>query len=132
MIANSAIAGVLMAFYTLAANLVQSGTANLFERHKDIPTFKKIALLFTGRNIPVESLRGPPFEYPLEVKGELVIRPDIFDDDEAKKAFRYLRERGVKRVWVSATLPYIVVLLVGYVISVVVGDVMFTIMASLV
>lgn len=132
MIANSAIAGVLMAFYTLAANLAQTGNADLFEHHKKISIFKKIALMFTGRNIPIESLRGPPFEYPLEVKSELVLRPDIFDDDEAQKAFRYLRESGVKRVWVSATLPYIVVLLVGYVISVVFGDVMFTIMASLV
>ena len=111
MIANSAISGVLMTFYTLVANLIQG--VNLFERYEDISVGKKIALLFTGRNIPVESLRGPPFEYPLEVKGELVLRPDIFDDDEARKAFRYLRERGVKRVWVSSTLPYIVVLLVG-------------------
>ena len=130
MIANSAISGVLMTFYTLVANLIQG--VNLFERHEYISVGKKIALLFTGRNIPVESLRGPPFEYPLEVKGELVLRPDIFDDDEARKAFRYLRERGVKRVWVSSTLPYIVVLLVGYVISIVFGDVMFTIMARLV
>jgi len=131
MIANSAIAGVLMAFYTLIANLAQSSNVNLFERHEDISVVKKIALLFTGRNIPVKSLRGPPFEYPLEVRGELVLRPDIFDDDEAWKAFRYLRERGVKRVWVSSTLPYIVVLLVGYLISVVFGDVMFSIMSML-
>ncbi len=132
MIANSAIAGVMMTFYTLAANLIQSGGVDLFERHEETSWIRKTALLFTGRNIPVEKLRGPPFEYPLEVKGELVLRPDIFDDDEARKAFRYLRERGVKRVWVSSTLPYIVVLLVGYVISIVVGDVMFTIMARLV
>lgn len=131
LIANSAISGVLMAFYTFIANLFQSSNTNLFERHEDISVLKKIALLFTGRNIPVKSLRGPPFEYPLEVRGELVLRPDIFDDDEARKAFRYLREKGVKRVWVSSTLPYIVVLLVGYVLSVVFGDVMFTIMSRI-
>ena len=131
LIANSAISGVLMAFYTFIANLFQSSNANLFERHEDISVLKKIALLFTGRNIPVKSLRGPPFEYPLEVRGELVLRPDIFDDDEAWKSFRYLREKGVKRVWVSSTLPYIVVLLVGYVLSVVFGDVMFTIMSMI-
>ena len=131
LIANSAISGVLMAFYTFIANLFQSSNANLFERHEDISVLKKFALLFTGRNIPVKSLRGPPFEYPLEVRGELVLRPDIFDDDEAWKSFRYLREKGVKRVWVSSTLPYIVVLLVGYVLSVVFGDVMFTIMSMI-
>ena len=56
---------------------------------------------------------------------------DLFDDDEANKALRILREKGYDRVWVSATLPYIVVLLVGYLISVLYGDVMFTIMAAL-
>ena len=81
--------------------------------------------------MPIESLRGPPFEYPLENKGELVIKPDIFDDEEANKSFRILREKGVERVWVSATLPYILVLLVGYLISVFYGDVMFTIMSKL-
>ena len=131
LIANSAISGVLMAFYTFIANLFQSSNANLFKRHEEISVLKKTALLFTGRNIPVKSLRGPPFEYPLEVRGELVLRPDIFNDDEAWKAFRYLREKGVKRVWVSSTLPYIVVLLVGYVLSVVFGDVMFTIMSMI-
>jgi hypothetical protein len=131
LIANTAIAGTLMAFYTLIANLTQSNNANLFERHEMTSTPKKIALLFTGRNIPIKSLRGPPFEYPLEVKGKLVLRPDIFDDDEAKKAIKYLRERGVKSIWVSSTLPYIVVLLVGYIISIVFGDVMFSIMSML-
>ena len=56
---------------------------------------------------------------------------DIFDDEEANKAFRILREQGADRVWVSATLPYIVVLLVGYLISVFYGDIMFTIMSML-
>lgn len=132
MIANSAIAGVLMAFYTLVANLTQSGNVDLFERHRDTSALMKIGLLFTGRNMPLRSVRGPPFEYPLEVRGELVLRPNIFDDKEAQKAFKHLRETGVKRVWVSATLPYIVVLLVGYVLSVVFGDIMFTVMDALV
>jgi hypothetical protein len=132
LIANSAISGLLTAFYTFGANLVASvGGKELFERHEDVSVFKRIAIMFTGRYLQLASVRGPPFEYPLEVKGELIIRPDIFDDEEAKKAFRILREKGADRVWVSATLPYIVVLLVGYLISVFYGDIMFTIMSML-
>ncbi|TFH16918.1 hypothetical protein E4H04_05875, partial [Candidatus Bathyarchaeota archaeon] len=132
LIANSALAGLLTAFYTFAANLMDVLRGrDLFMRHSDVSAFKKLAIMFTGRNIPLKSIRGPPFEYPLEVKGELVIKPDIFDDDEANKAFRILREKGAEWVWVSATLPYIVVLLVGYLISVLYGDVMFTIMSML-
>ncbi len=132
LIANSAIAGLLTAFYTFAVNLMDTLRGrDLFMRHRDVSALKKLTIMFTGRNIPLKSIRGPPFEYPLEVKGELVIKPDIFDDDEANKAFRILRERGAEWVWVSATLPYIVVLLVGYLISVVYGDVMFSIMSML-
>jgi hypothetical protein len=132
MIANTAIAGLLMAFYTFAVNIVEQVSGrDLFKRHEDVSGFKKLALLFTGRNKPMESIRGPPFDYPLEVKGELIIKPDLFDDQEANKAFRVLREMHVERVWVSSTLPYIVVLMVGYLISVLYGDVMFTIMSLL-
>ena len=130
LIANSAISGLLTAFYTFGANLSDSlGGRELFERHEDVSGLKRFAIMFTGRYARLSSIRGPPFEYPLEVKGELIMRPDIFDDDEANKVFRILREQGVDRVWVSATLPYIVVLLVGYLISVFYGDIMFTIMS---
>jgi preflagellin peptidase FlaK len=130
LVANSAIAGVFTAFYTFAVNQAESlrGT-KLFERYGDASILKRITIMFTGRYIPLHSLKGPPFEYPLEVKGKLVVRPDLFDDDEANRAFKILREKNVDHVWVSSTIPYIVVMLVGYLISVMYGDLMFTIMS---
>jgi hypothetical protein len=77
----------------------------------------------------LSDIRGPPFEYSLEVRGGLVLRPDIWDDEKANKELRILREKGRGRAWVSATLPYIVVLFVGYLISVFYGDIMFTFMS---
>jgi preflagellin peptidase FlaK len=133
LIANSAIAGLLTAFYTFAVNLLALLRGRvLFDRYSDVSVFRKTAILFTGRNMPMELVRGPPFEYPLEVKGELIIKPNLFDDETASKEFRILREKGENMVWVSATLPYIVVLFVGYLISILYGDVMFTIMSILV
>jgi len=132
LIANSAISGLLAAFYTFGVNIVDNiRGVELFDRYRDVSAVKKISVMFTGRFMLVESLRGPPFEYPLEKRGELIIKPDIFDDEEAYNSFRILREQGLERVWVSATLPYIVVLFVGYLISVVYGDVMFTIMSRM-
>ena len=132
-IANTAIAGLLTAICTFVMNIADSlRGGDLFERYSDASAFKKLVVMATGRYIPVEALRGPPFEYPMEVRGELIIRPDLFDDEAANKEFKILREKGADKVWVSATLPYIVVLCVGYLISVFYGDVMFTIMSMLV
>jgi hypothetical protein len=127
--ANSALSGLLAAFYTLASNLSHSTRAPLFEAYPEASTLTRLGLMFTGEYKPLGDIRGPPFEYPLEVRGGLVLRPDIWDDDKANNELRILREKGRERAWVSVTLPYIVVLFVGYLISVCFGDVMFTLMA---
>ena len=129
LIANSALSGLLAAFYTLASNLSLSTSVSLFEAHPEASTLTRLGLMFTGEYKALGDIRGPPFEYPLEVRGVLVLKPDIWDDDKANNEFRILREKGRERAWVSVTLPYIVVLFVGYLISVCFGDVMFTLMA---
>lgn len=131
LIANSALSGLLAVFYTLASNLSLSTSVSLFEAHPGASMLTKLGLMFTGQYMALDDIRGPPFEYPLEVRGELVLRPDIWDDESASKEFRILREKGRGRAWVSATLPYIVVLFVGYLVSVLYGDIMFTVMAYL-
>jgi hypothetical protein len=132
LIANSAMAGILTAFYTVIVNLFEFlKDRSLFDRY-DASFFKKTVIMFSGKYISIESLKGPPFEYPLEIDGELIVKPDLFDDDAANKAFRSLRENGIDNFWVSATLPYIVVLFVGYLISTFYGDVMFSIMSLLI
>jgi hypothetical protein len=132
LIANSAIAGILTAFYTVIVNSFEYlKDRSLFDRY-DASFFKKTVIMFSGKYISIESLKGPPFEYPLEIDGELIVKPDLFDDDAANKAFRSLREHGIDNFWVSATLPYIVVLFVGYLISTFYGDVMFSIMSLLI
>jgi len=131
LIANSALSGLLSAFYTLALNLSLGTRVSLFEAHQGVSRLTKIGLMFTGQYRALKDIRGPPFEYPLEVEGELVLKPDIWDDDKANKQFKILRENGRERAWVSATLPYIVPLFVGYMISVLYGDIMFTVMSYL-
>jgi hypothetical protein len=132
LVANSALSGLLIAFYSLFKNLgIASKGIDMF-KGRQVSGLKKLGLLFTGQYLETKDIRGPPFEYPLEVKGELILKPDIWDDEKAKNDFRIAREKGFDRIWVSATLPYIVNLLVGYIISVVYGDILFSIMSRLV
>lgn len=132
LVANSALSGLLIAFYILSKNMrKQAMGINMFERYAEASTLRKFGLLFTGKYMRMNNVKGPPYEYPLEVEGELILKPNIWDDEKAKNDFRIAREKGYDRMWVSTTLPYIVNLLVGYIISVVYGDIMFSIMSRL-
>ncbi len=131
LIANSALSGLLPVFYTMASNLYLSSSVSLFEAHPGASLLIKIGMISTGRFRELRDIRGPPFEYPLEDKGKLFLKPDFWDDEKANRDFKILREKERGRVWVSATLPYIVVLFAGYLISVLYGDIIFTVMAYL-
>jgi hypothetical protein len=126
LISNTAFAGIVTPLVTLARNLgTVGGGADLFERHRDISTLRKAALMFTAVNVRLGDVRGPPYQYPLEEPdGVIRLRPDIWDDEKAAETFRLLGDRGVERVWVSATLPYLVLITTGYILSVVFGDVL--------
>ena len=126
LISNTAIAGILMPLVALARNLgTVSGGADLFERHRGVSALRRAALMFTAVNVRLGDARGPPYQYPLEEPdGKIRLRPDIWDDGKAEEEFRLLGERGVERMWVSATLPYLVLITAGYILSVAFGDVL--------
>lgn len=126
LISNTAIAGILMPLVALARNLgAVCGGADLFERHRGVSVLRKAALMFTAVNVRLGDVRGTPYQYPLEEPdGKIRLRPDIWDDGKAAEEFRLLGERGVERVWVSATLPYLVLITAGYILSVAFGDVL--------
>ena len=130
MFSNSALAGALMAILMLAMNLSSKRERSLFEDFKTESRWKKFAVLISGRRLKIEDVRGPPFHYPLEeLNGEdnsvhrLVIMPNTDDDDEALNIFRRMKDQGVKEVWVSHTLPFIVFMLFGFFVTIVIGDI---------
>jgi hypothetical protein len=127
LVSNAAIAGIVAPLAALARNLAAASEgAVLFERHSDASALRKTALMFTAVNVRLGDVKGPPFQYPLEdpIDGSVKLRPDIWDDEKATETFRLLGERGFERVWVSATLPYLLIVMVGYVLSVVFGDIL--------
>jgi hypothetical protein len=124
LLSNAAVMGIVTPLLVFARNLGATvGGAPLFDRHGDLSAPRRLALMFTAVNVDLADARGPPYQYPLEEPGERVrLRPDIWDDEKAAETFRLLGESGVERVWVSQTLPYLVLITAGYLISAAFGD----------
>lgn len=126
---NSALCGACFAIVQLGSNLMKLfRDKSLFEGLESVSLLKKIILLVSGTKINTFMIRGPPFQYPLEIvdenyKRNLILMPDIHDDESAFEIFRQLKEAGMEEVWVSNTLPFLVFISIGYFISILVGDV---------
>ena len=128
---NSALAGVSFALILLLRNLLLTMSGKrLFEGYDSSPTWKKLVLMATGVRMDVGRVRGPPFQYPLEALSgdghshrELIVMPDIQDDEGAEDVFRRLKEQGADEVWVSQTLPFLFFIFIGYIVTLVIGDI---------
>lgn len=132
-ITNSALIGALSAFIFLIKNFSIKLHGNfLFPEHETEGSVKKLTLLFTGSRIRVKNIRGPPFQYPLENIGEkgekiLLIRPNINDDQEARKIFDDLNQSGIEYTWVSNTLPFLFIIFLGYYTTIFIGDIILSV-----
>jgi len=126
-ISNSVLIGASGVIVVLIYNLTPSRKDGLFHGYVALKGWRRILLLLTGIKKDVETIRGPPYEYPLEKIGEggaisIILRPNLADDAGASETFRKLRSMGRTRVWVSYTLPFLLVLGVGYLSSIIFGD----------
>lgn len=136
---NSALAGASFAVVLFTRNLTLSVNGRaLFEGYASEPLWRRLVMMATGYKIEVGEVRGPPFQYPLELPPEegaqgrrLILLPDIEDDDAAEEVFRRLREAGYIDLWVSYTLPFIVFIAIGYLLTLFVGDIALFVMIRL-
>ena len=127
---NSALAGASFAVVLFIRNLINASRGErLFQGFEGGSTMKKVAVMFTGVKVRMSTVRGPPFQYPLELPPEegssnrrLILMPDIQDDESAEEIFSTLREEGLSSIWVSHTLPFLVFITVGYIITLIIGD----------
>jgi preflagellin peptidase FlaK len=127
---NSAIAGASFAIVLLFRNLTARKSSPLFEGFESEASWRKFVILISGVKRRLDLVKGPPFEYPLEVPSQLddgarrlVLMPSLEDDDAALEIFEGLKKVGVSEVWVSHTLPFIVFISFGYISSFLLGDV---------
>jgi preflagellin peptidase FlaK len=134
---NSALAGASFALFLLVRNIMLAITRiPLFEFHGSDPWWKKLVVMFTGIRVGLDSVRGPPFQYPLELPPEegdsmrrLIILPDIHDDEAAWEIFRQLKREGAEEVWVSNTLPFLVFIAIGYISALLFGDIALSVLS---
>ena len=127
---NSALAGASFALILLVRNLAAARRGSpLFEGHESESPWRKFVVLISGMKVRLDAVRGPQFQYPLEVPlGEdgaergFVLMPDMEDDEAAFEVFRRLGRAGVSEVWVSHTLPFLVFIAFGYLSALLLGD----------
>ena len=124
---NSVLAGASLALLILLRNLLRAlGGETLFEGLSD-PWWRRLLVLLTGLRKPLDSVRGPPFDYPLEVFEDgvrrLILMPSLESDEEALRVFEELRAAGLREVWVSSTLPFLLLITIGLFISLLIGDI---------
>jgi len=126
LISNSVLLGASTIVIVLALNIV--GKREWFEGYEGLSGAVKLGLVLTARRKEIDSVKGPPFEYPLEsVKEDGLIHvnlwPDVSDDSKTIETLRLLREKGRKRVWVTYTHPFLFILLLGYLTTIFLGDI---------
>lgn len=133
---NSALIGASSAFIFLTKNLsLKLNGIVLFQSHETEGFIKKLTVLFTGSLTQVKQIRGPPFQYPLETIDQnknrvLLTRPNINDDQEARKIFENFYQSDTKFTWVSNTLPFLFVIFLGYLTSLFLGDIILSVLFS--
>jgi preflagellin peptidase FlaK len=125
-ISNTVLIAASSVFIILGLNII--GEKGRFEGYEGLSLVGKLGLLMTARRKEIESVRGPPFEYPLEsIKedGSIQLRlwPDISDDSKAVETLNHLKNMNKKRVWVTYTQPFLFILLLGYISIILLGDI---------
>lgn len=126
LISNTVLLAASSIFIVLGLNI--TGKREWFEGYDGLSWVVKVGLLLTARRREIDSVKGPPFEYPLEAVTEdgfihVYLWPDISDDSKASETLRRLKEKGRKRVWVTYTHPFLFILLLGYITTILVGDI---------
>ncbi len=126
---DSTLIAVLFALALLTRNLLWRLRTHrpLFEGLEDEAPWRKGLALLGCMKVEARSIRGPPYQYPAEIvaggRRRLRLLPDIHDDEAAEETFRVLVEDlGLREVWVSYTLPFLLFISLGFLCSLLLGD----------
>jgi preflagellin peptidase FlaK len=131
----SALTAVAMVLYNLFW-YARTGT-KLFEGLGHEPTIKKLVAMFTGYKIEVSEFRSKlhlaPMEEPSQGEnGRLVRTLRLFiRTDEDREAINAQIEELLgdrQTIWVTPYLPFIVFITIGFVLTLLIGDVLFGIL----
>ena len=68
-----------------------------------------------------------PLERIVEGKRKFVYMPKEFD---ASAEFDKFKKKGIKEIWVTPKVPFMIPLLIGYIVTFIIGDILFCLMNS--
>jgi len=124
---NALIMSILLPVVILFYNLTKRDSPKEYHSGK----LKKILAMMVGYRIKTDRLSDK--FYPLEEfkDGKRMIRLFIGDlDFDVTKYKEALKERGIKDLWATPGLPFVVPLTIGYLVAVLYGDIMLKIVMA--
>ena len=134
---NAYITSLVVVFYAIQRNLRTTPLSGLFNGLEAETPVRKIAAFLSGYRVPVEDALNPKsFLFPLEyvdqqtstIRRRFAFGLRIDPDPEKKLAgIRAAVNSGALRgtVWASPGLPFLVFMTVGFVVSVLFGDIVW-------
>ncbi len=136
MLNNSIILSLSVSILILIKNLIDIIEGEkIFEEIENINLLKKILIIITSYRIPIEKLRSKKFIYPIEeisihngkIKRQVKIRIGIsFGEEELEKILEYADKGLISgKIWVTPGLPMIIFIFLGFIISILFGDLIF-------
>jgi len=139
---NAYVASLLALLYPIQRNVRMRRRQRLFEGLEDESSLHKATALLTGYKVPVGELESKPHLFLLEsirlqestVKRRLEfnLRVDL-DKSEELAEIRRAADSGLLGggIWVSPGLPFLVFVTLGLAISVLLGDVVWSLVSTL-
>jgi len=124
---NALIMSILLPVVILFYNLAKRDSPKEYESSK----LKKIVAMMVGYRLKTDRLSDK--FYPLEEfkEGKRMIRLFIGDlDFDVTKYKEALKEKGIKDLWATPGLPFVVPLTIGYLVAVLYGDIMLKIVMA--
>jgi preflagellin peptidase FlaK len=128
----SALTAVAMVLYNLVW-YARTGM-HLFEGLSHEPSIKKLIAMFTGYKVPVSTFKHNPHLAPMEEhskseNGQILrtLRLFIRTDEDRETILTQIEtlQDNQQLIWVTPYLPFIVFITLGYVVTLLIGDIIF-------
>ena len=138
---NSVLTATLLTLAFLIYNLIWKFKTRkgLFHDLEGEPVYRKLIALMTGYKIEVGKLAEKRFTYPLEeaeidengkVVRRLVLSARLEEDEELERRLNSLR--GLRcEVWATPALPFLIFITIGFFVSLVAGDLIYTLIKTI-